>query len=368
MASAEFFSSPGLGRGAPGRGAGLAPPGRGAGFGPPGREASAGPGLGPGLPPGLGIPCDGAKGLLPGRAPPRGFGPGLPPGLGIPCAGAKGLLPGRAPPRGLGAAAPGFGAGLPAAGRSEPGLGAAGPGCAAAAGPGRAAEVRAAGSGASGVALRVDSGAAGRGFGSLFGAGLAAVPGLGAGFDGAGDASCAAGAAGFAPGLGAVREPERAAPAGEAFLGAGFGLVSLLPPPSAYASFSLRTTGASTVEEAERTNSPMFCSFSSTSLLVVPSSLASSWTRGFATFLLSGLHPGQGGTSLRGEQSSSHCSRPSVGSLISEHSLLGFHSVYPLFSEWWIRHGESGGSAGAPRNALANAFFLYAADQHSSAG
>jgi len=59
----------------------------------------------------------------------------------------------------------------------------------------------------------------------------------------------------------------------------------------AYSSFKRRTTGASTVEDAERTNSPIDSSFASTSLLVVPSCFASSWTRGLATFLLSGLLP-----------------------------------------------------------------------------
>src|SRR5699024_4185448 len=69
LASAEFFSMPGFGRGTPGRGE---PPG----FGAPGRGPAEpalpglGPGVGPDLGPGLGIPCDDAKGLLPGRPPP----------------------------------------------------------------------------------------------------------------------------------------------------------------------------------------------------------------------------------------------------------------------------------------------------------
>ena len=42
------------------------------------------------------------------------------------------------------------------------------------------------------------------------------------------------------------------------------------------ASFSLRTTGASTVDEAERTNSPSSANLASTTLLSTPSSLASS--------------------------------------------------------------------------------------------
>ncbi|MBP2375682.1 hypothetical protein JOF46_003594 [Paeniglutamicibacter psychrophenolicus] len=50
---------------------------------------------------------------------------------------------------------------------------------------------------------------------------------------------------------------------------------------------SLRTTGASMVEDAERTNSPISCSFATASFEVIPSSLASSCTRTLATFLLS---------------------------------------------------------------------------------
>ena len=53
------------------------------------------------------------------------------------------------------------------------------------------------------------------------------------------------------------------------------------------ASLSLRMTGASTVDEADFTNSPSSCSLARTSLLETPSSLASSWTRTFDTTLLS---------------------------------------------------------------------------------
>jgi len=52
------------------------------------------------------------------------------------------------------------------------------------------------------------------------------------------------------------------------------------------ASRSLRTTGASTVEDAERTNSPISLSLANTALLSTPSSLASSYTRTLATLLL----------------------------------------------------------------------------------
>ena len=49
---------------------------------------------------------------------------------------------------------------------------------------------------------------------------------------------------------------------------------------------ALRTTGASIVDEADLTNSPESLSTSSSFLLVIPSSLASSWTRNLATVLL----------------------------------------------------------------------------------
>jgi hypothetical protein len=56
---------------------------------------------------------------------------------------------------------------------------------------------------------------------------------------------------------------------------------------SGYISMSLRTTGASTVDDAERTNSPISWSFARTTLLSIPSCFANSCTRTFDTFLLS---------------------------------------------------------------------------------
>jgi hypothetical protein len=53
----------------------------------------------------------------------------------------------------------------------------------------------------------------------------------------------------------------------------------------ANASLSLRTTGASIVEDADRTNSPISPSLAMTALLSTPNSLASSYTRTFATTL-----------------------------------------------------------------------------------
>lgn len=161
----------------------------------------------------------------------------------------------------------------------------------------------------------MNSGAAGAGRGAGFGPGRgpeAAGAGVtGAGAEGASEAEAGAAGAGAAgaggcgaagrgaPGLGA---PGRAACAGEgaAGLGAalrGAGLPADLPlPPPWKASVSLRTTGASIVEDAERTNSPSSWSLAMTALLSTPNSLASSYTRTLATSLL--LGPGVSGPSL----------------------------------------------------------------------
>lgn len=124
----------------------------------------------------------------------------------------------------------------------------------------------------------------GAGRGPGFGTGLAAVPGCGvappdwaAPVDWVGD--------------GAFAAPP---PAGlSAGLGAGFGCAERgdgLPPPLEAsplpnASVSLRTTGASIVEDADLTNSPISVSLAMTTLLSTPNSLASSYTRTFATAL-----------------------------------------------------------------------------------
>jgi hypothetical protein len=76
-------------------------------------------------------------------------------------------------------------------------------------------------------------------------------------------------------------------------LGAGLGCAGReegLPPPREAsplpnASVSLRTTGASIVEDADLTNSPSSVSLAITTLLSTPNSLASSYTRTFATAL-----------------------------------------------------------------------------------
>lgn len=151
---------------------------------------------------------------------------------------------------------------------------------------------------------------------------------MNSGADGAGEAGAGLGAGGFGPGVGrgpgvageaagfsaaglgagglGAAGPGRAACAeegadGEAGLGAAClrgapGLAADLPPPPWNASVSLRTTGASIVEDAERTNSPSSVSLAMTTLLSTPNSLASSYTRTLATSLL--LGPGYAGPSL----------------------------------------------------------------------
>jgi hypothetical protein len=110
------------------------------------------------------------------------------------------------------------------------------------------------------------------------GAELAACPGMGTGEPPERE-FCPPGP----PGFGVLRGPGR---------GPGFGAMGLLPcaeddctavePPFEEAllpskeSFNLRTTGASTVEEAERTNSPRSWSLAMMTLLSTPISLASS--------------------------------------------------------------------------------------------
>jgi hypothetical protein len=188
-------------------------------------------------------------GVAPGRGPPPGRGaPGRGAcGRGIArstgCAEENGLLPTR------GVRAAGLGPGV--AGRG-PGVGPGRDGAAAGADSATGAAATAAGA----------SGSAGTGAGS------AGAAGLGAGaFSGAG-----AFAAAFLAGA--------PLPPAVAFSAAGFG-----PPRD---SRSLRATGASTVEDADLTNSPCSLSRASTSLLVTPSSLANSCTRALpATSLLS---------------------------------------------------------------------------------
>jgi hypothetical protein len=213
---------PGPGRAPPGPGRG--PPGRplGAGRGPPGRG-----GMLPGDIPGRGVPGRGACG--------RGIG------RSTGCAEENGLLPTR------GVRAAGLGALGVGPGRG-PGVA---PGVAVGAGPGRAA------------------GAAG-GAGAAAAAGGAAAGGSAGGAGGAGAAGLATGAFSGAEGVAAALAGEPLPP-DLTLSAAGFG------PPND--SRNRRATGASTVEDADFTNSPCSLSRARTCLLVTPSSFANSCTR-----------------------------------------------------------------------------------------
>jgi hypothetical protein len=177
----------------------------------------------PGDIPGRGAPGRGA----PGRG---AWGRGI--GRSTGCAEENGLLPTR------GVRAAGLGAG--------PGRGAPG------AGPGRA------GAGAAGPA----AGAGGGG-----GGGAAGSAGLGA-------AGAFGGAVATPP---PAEAPSPAALAAAFLAGAPLPLAAALLPPND--SRSRRATGASTVDDADFTNSPCSPSRARTSLLVTPSSLANSCTR-----------------------------------------------------------------------------------------
>lgn len=133
----------------------------------------------------------------------------------------------------------------------------------------------------------VGAGDAGAGRGAGFGPGVGRGPGA-AGAAGASGLSAAAGL-----GAGGRGAAGRAACAGEGaagLAGAALRAGADLPPPLPCwrASVSLRTTGASMVEDAERTNSPSSWSLAMTTLLSTPNSLASSYTRTLATSLLLG--------------------------------------------------------------------------------
>ena len=320
----------GLGRGPPGRGPPGRPPspgapepgrppiGRGpAGRGPPGPPDAAGaPGrplaglgaAGPAWPPpappapaGPAWPGRGPRpaepmpvdvelnGLLPGRGPGRGA-PGLGPGVGTP--GGPGLAPGP----GAGLAWPG--PACPGTGRAPgPGTGRR-PGCASSRRSGACSGWLNGTCGTPDVAGRLSSAPRGD---SAGGSGLAGTSGL---------ISCCAAAAGRSATCGPAVSPWGAAAASDgaavalplaALPLAALPLAALpfatLRPPSdcaaalaaaaspANASLSLRTTGASIVDEADRTNSPISVSLAITALLSTPNSLASSYTRTFATTL-----------------------------------------------------------------------------------
>ena len=177
----------------------------------------------PGDMPGRGAPGRGPPG--PGRGP---CGRGI--GRSTGCADENGLLPTRGV-RAAGLGAPGAGPGL-------------GPGVAPGAGVGAA--------------------------GGAAGGGAAAARGAAAGSSGAAGAA-GLGAAGFTGAFGA------AALAGEPLTSAlTFSAAGFAPPND---SRSRRATGASTVEDADLTNSPCSLRRARTCLLVTPSSLANSCTR-----------------------------------------------------------------------------------------
>lgn len=205
------------------------------------------------------LPGDG-RGPPPGRgAPGRGCGRGM--GRSAGCCEENGLLPTR------GARGAGFGAPEAGPGRGPgvaPGVG-RGPGVAPGVGAAGALGVAAAGAlGAAGGCGAAGFGAAGRGA-----AGAASAAGALGSAAGAAGAAGLAGAGLGAPGLGA----------GEAPCGRGLSSGFLPPAFAPNDSRSRRATGASTVEDADLTNSPCSLSLAKSSLLVTPSSFANSCTR-----------------------------------------------------------------------------------------
>lgn len=249
----------GLGRGMPG----APPPGRGMrSLGAASRRGAPGAAVPPSGRLGrrccVPIPCAGAKGLLPGRGP---LGRLAGPGVGPPGREGAGRVDGPGPPSprwcAAGLLAPGvLGLAAGVAGR-EAGLGAGG------FGPGIAPVLGAEGADSS----RVDDAT-----GVADGAGVTGLAGASAAA-GVGVVTTSGAAGGFA-GLGLAGAGRVASGVGSSF---GFS-------PSASRIF--RTTGDSRVEDGPRTYSPISLSLVRSSLLVIPTSFAISWTRGLATTLL----------------------------------------------------------------------------------
>lgn len=183
------------------------------------------------------------------------------PGRGVPGRGAPGRGCGRGIGRSTGCCVEnGL---LPTRGVRGAGLG-AGPGRGPGVGPGRDGAGAGAGAGAAGGGV----GVAAAGCGGAAGCGAAGLGAAGfAGAGGAGVGAAAAAVAGVAEVAGAA-----VAPLPALFAGAG---ADLLPNFSR----NRRATGASTVDEADLTNSPCSLSVASSSLLVTPSSFANSCTR-----------------------------------------------------------------------------------------
>lgn len=135
-----------------------------------------------------------------------------------------------------------------------------------------------------GTLVRGAAGAAGAG---AAGAAAAGAAGIAAGTAGAGATGATTSGATGAAGAGAGAA---AALAGAALAGAAGAAAACVGK----ASFNLRTTGASTVEDALLTNSPWSFNHCKSALLSIPNSFASSWTRALpATTLLvsAGLAP-----------------------------------------------------------------------------
>ncbi len=215
------------------------------------------PGVGRGPPPGRGPPAPGAGRGPPGPAGPIGRGIGRSTG----CCEENGLFPTRGG-RGAAGLGPGLGPGAPGAPATPGAPGATG-------GAGGAVDA-AAGAGAAG------------------GAGGLGAAGLGPGTTGAGAPLVTAAAT-----AGAVTVLSGAA--GVAFAGA-FSAAGLLPPND---SRRRRATGASTVDDADFTNSPCSLSRARTSLLVTPSSLANSCTRALPAATTSPSRRGDSGGRCR---------------------------------------------------------------------
>jgi hypothetical protein len=193
------------------------------------------------------IPCEGANGLFPGRGVPGRRPPGAPGSPPVEPGRGRGAVVGCSAVRAAGAACPGA--------RGTPGRGTAvgwGP-----VGWGRV--------GATGGAAGADAAGA-MGVAGVAGAGGAAAVG-----------AVGAVAAGTSTGTSATTAADGAC-SPSAFLAAAFLAGAFLTGGGSLASFSLRrlSTGASTVDEADRTNSPMSFSMLRTVLLSTPSSFASS--------------------------------------------------------------------------------------------
>ena len=266
------------------------------------------------------------------------------------------MLPGVAPGRG------------PPPGRGAPGRGACGRGIARSTGcaeenglfPTRGVRGAGLGPGVAGRGPGVGLGGAGAGAGAAAAAGAAGSAGTatGAGTGAAGAAGLAAGAFSGAGDFAAAFLAGAPLPSALVLSAAGFA-----PPRD---SRSRRATGASTVEDADLTNSPCSLSRASTSLLVTPSSLANSCTRALpATSLLS-----------RGDSGG----RPRLGFSYDAWSSSGLHGVLMFFAACSLagRRGASIDSkcsstadvSGEPvmRNARTNARRRIAAYKHCRSG